>query len=82
MATDLAKFHNHLNATAVQLKLEHRKSPTEKFIWVFEGLLILALMFISGMWYKDPTGNYEPIIVGLTLVIPLIALGIKFSGKK
>jgi hypothetical protein len=81
MATDLAKFQNHLNATAVQLKLKHRKSLTEKFFWGFEGLLILTLMFISGMWYKDSTGNYEPIIVGLGLVIPLIALGIKFSGK-
>ena len=82
MATDLARFQNHLNATAVQLKLEHRKSLTEKFFWGFEGLLILVSMFITGMWYKDPTGNYEPILACLGLAIPLIALGIKLSGKK
>ena len=82
MATDLAKFHNQLNATTVQLKLSNIKSPTEKFLWGFEGVLLLISMFISGMWYKDPTGNYEPILVGLGLAIPLVALGIKLSGKK
>ena len=82
MATDLAKFHNQLNATTVQLKLSNIKSSTEKFLWGFEGVLLLISMFISGMWYKDPTGNYEPILVGLGLAIPLVALGIKLSGKK
>lgn len=82
MATDLAKFKNQLNATAIQLKLVHRKSAMEKFLWGLEGLLLLISMFISGMWYKNPAGNYEPFLVGLGLAIPLIALGIKFGTKK
>jgi hypothetical protein len=82
MATDIAKFHNQLNATLVKLMLSNRKSPTEIFLWSIEGVLLLILMFISGMWYKDPTGNYEPVIVGLGFSIPLIALGIKSSRNK
>ena len=82
MATDLAKFQNDLSAIAVQLKLAHRKSSTEKILWGLEGLLLLMSMFISGMWYKDPTGNYEPILVVVGLVISFIFLGIKISGKK
>lgn len=82
MANDLAKFQNQLNVTCVHLKLNNTMSPTEKFLWGFEGILLLVSMFIAGMWYKDPAGNYEPVLVGLGLVIPILAIGIKFGAKK
>jgi uncharacterized membrane protein YqaE (UPF0057 family) len=34
------------------------------------------------MWFKDPSGNYEPIIVILALIIPLIAVFIKMGSKR
>lgn len=82
MANDLAKFQNQLNAASVHLKLNNVMSPTEKLLWGIEGLLLLISMFIAGMWYKDPSGNYEPVLVGLGLVIPLLAIGIKFGAKR
>ncbi len=82
MATELAKFQNKLNATAVQLKLNTAMSPKDKFLWGVEAVLLLVSMFIAGMWYKDPNGNYEPVIVGLGLAFSLIALVLKFGGKK
>lgn len=82
MANDLANFHNSLNAIIIDLKLNSHMTPIEKTLWVFEGLLLLSSMFIAGLWYKDPSGNYEPILVGLGLIIPLIAIGIKYGSKK
>lgn len=76
MATDLAKFQNSLNAAIIQIKLSKHRSPITKALWGLEALLLLATMFIAGMWFKDPDGNYEPLIVGLSLVIPLIFVGI------
>lgn len=82
MATELAKFQNQLNKTTVQLKLNRSISPIEKVFWVIEGILLLVSMFIAGMWYKDPAGNYEPILVGLGLTIPLLVVVFKFGAKK
>lgn len=82
MAKDLAKFQNKLNSAAVQIKLSKTTSPIEKVFWVIEGILLLVSMFIAGMWYKDPTGNFEPVLVGLGLAISLLALAFKFGAKK
>ncbi len=56
--------------------------PLIKVVWVSETILILSPMFIAGKWYKDPSGNYEPVIVGLGLAIALVAIGIKFATSK
>jgi len=82
MATDLANFHNSLSAFVLNLKRKNKISAIEKGLWCFEGLLLLLSMFIAGMWFKDPDGNYEPILVGLGFVIPLLAIGIKLGTKK
>ena len=81
MAEDLANFQTTLNAFVIDLKQQKSISSFEKGVWVFEGLLLLVSMFISRMWYKNPEGNYEPILVGLALIIPLIAVWLKFGRK-
>lgn len=82
MATDLAKFHNSLNAAIIQIKLSKHVPPITKALWGLEAVLLLATMFIAGMWFKDPDGNYEPLIAGLSLAIPLIFVSIKLSARK
>ena len=82
MATDYANFQNSLNVIVLDLKHKNYMSPVIKGLWYLEGFLLLASMFISGMWFKDPSGNYEPILVGLGFVIPLLAVGIKIGTKK
>jgi len=43
------------------------------------GLSQTVIIFVP----KIPAnGNYEPILVGLGLIIPLLAIGIKLSAKK
>ena len=81
MAGDLASFHNDLNAFVIELKQQKSTSSFEKGIWIFEGFLLLVSMFIAGMWYQNPKGNYEPILVGLALITSLIALWLKFGRK-
>lgn len=81
-ATDMANFHNSLNIAIIELKQKVTMPISTKVIWSMEASLILASMFIAGMWYKDPGGNYEPIVVGLALVIPLLAIFARFSAKK
>lgn len=82
MATDLANFQNTLNAFVLNLKLKHKISPIEKGLWCLDGLLLLISMFIVSMWFQNPAGNYEPILVGLGLVIPLLTVGIKLGREK
>lgn len=82
MAKHLATFRNRLNLQALELKRKTTKSPVEKILWALEVAIILASMFIAGMWFKDPQGNYEPILVGLGLVTPLIYLGIRRAAKQ
>jgi len=82
MASNLAVFQNTLNAAILELKHKSSVSTLSKALWCLEAILLLTSVFIAGMWYKDPNGNYEPILVGLGLVIPLVGLIIKLSSKK
>jgi len=81
-ATDMANFHNSLNVAILELKQSSTLPTSAKIIWSVEAFLMLVSMFIAGMWYQDPNGNYEPIVVGLALVIPLLAVIAKFNAKK
>ena len=81
-ATDMANFHNSLNVAILELKQNSTMPIGLKILWAIEAFLLLASMFIAGMWYKDPNGVYEPIVVGLALVIPLLAVAAKFGAKK
>lgn len=80
LANNRAVFLNSLNAKIIDIK-KTSKSSIEKILWVIEIIIVLTSIFIAGMWFKDPQGNYEPILVGLGLVIPLIYLGIRHSVK-
>ena len=82
MGTDLANFQNLLNSAVLELKLGSHMPPLTKVFWCLEAVLLLVSMFVAGMWYKDPKGNYEPILVGLGLVIPIIAVLIKLNQHK
>jgi hypothetical protein len=81
-ATDMANFNNTLNVAILELKQSTTMPTSTKILWGIEAMLLLASMFIAGMWYKDPQGNYEPVVVGLTLVITLLAIIARFSAKK
>ncbi|MEH6579700.1 MAG: hypothetical protein V7731_21800 [Amphritea sp.] len=81
-STDMANFHNTLNVAILELKQSNTMPISTKIFWSVEASLLLASMFIAGMWFKDPDGNYEPILVGLALVIPLLAIVVRFSAKK
>ena len=81
MDGDLANFQNTLNAFAIDLKQQKYISSFEKAVWAFEGLLLLSSMFIAGMWYKNPAGNYEPVLAVLALIISSIAVWMKFCRK-
>lgn len=82
MENDLEIFQNQLNVLSIQLKLSKAMPQTNKLLWGIQSVLLLISMFITYIWYKDPTGNYEPIVIGLGLVVSLLAICIAFSGKK
>lgn len=82
MAVDLANFQNALNTAILQIKHKTAARPFAKVWWAVEMMLLLIAAGVVGMWYKDPSGNYEPIIVGLSLIIPLVGVAIKLSSKK
>lgn len=82
MANNLAAFQNALNAKVLEIKQNTQKSPIEKLLWAFEGVLLVVSIFVAGMWFKDPEGNYEPVLVGVGLIMPLVYLLIKRVTKK
>lgn len=76
-STRKATFQNQLNLKVLQLKSTQTKSPLEKTLWVIEIAMITSLIFISGMWFSDPEGNYEPLFAGLSLLVPFLYLLIR-----
>ena len=53
---------------------------TNSFTWVdilariLEGVLLLTIVFLAGRWSNDPQDNYEPYIVILTVVMPIVEI--------
>ncbi|WOT03691.1 hypothetical protein [Shewanella youngdeokensis] len=82
MANSLAIFQNNLNTKTLDLKLNTTKSPAEKTLWTVEFIFLAISLFVAGMWFNDPSGNYEPFIVGLTSAMLLIPLIIRRIGKQ
>ncbi|WP_136805858.1 hypothetical protein [Desulfosediminicola flagellatus] len=82
MVHDWKNFENSLNVYSLNLKHNRTMSTLEKSLWCLEGLLLAISVFISGMWFKYPNGNYEPIIVALGLLISAIAIAMKIYIKK
>ena len=82
MASDLAKFQNSLNAAILQQKQRKQIPLLVKILWGLEAVILLSSIFLAWMWFKDPGGNYEPIIVGLGLAMPIILVFIKIGSKK
>jgi hypothetical protein len=82
LADSKAVFQNQLNAKIIDLKKSASKSMIEKVLWIFEFLVIALSIFISGMWFNNPQGNYEPVLVGLGLLISLIYLVIRHISKQ
>lgn len=81
MALNTANFNNTLNAVVLDKKFNSSKSTTIWILWGIEGALLLITIFISGMWYSNPIGNYEPIVVGLASMMSLLGLVIRFRKK-
>jgi hypothetical protein len=81
IAKSLAIFCNNLNVKILELKQNTVKSSVERTLWAVEFLFLAISIFIAGMWYKDPEGNYEPILVGLSTAMLLILLIIRRVGK-
>jgi hypothetical protein len=82
MANNLAIFQNNLNAKILELKQHTVKSPIERALWVVEFIFLAISIFVSGMWFNDPAGNYEPFLVGLLSVMSLILLIIRRMSKQ
>jgi hypothetical protein len=82
MANGLAIFQNCLNTKVLELKQSTVKSPVERTLWVVEFTFLAISIFVSGMWFNDPDGNYEPFLVGLVSVMSLILLIIRRIGKQ
>lgn len=60
--------------TEKDIKSSIKKTTLKKSIMIIEILLSLILAFILGMWFNDQSGNYEPIVVILPLIIATIHL--------
>tara|TARA_Y100000588_G_scaffold180051_1_gene193866 strand:+ start:1224 stop:1481 length:258 start_codon:yes stop_codon:yes gene_type:complete len=75
-------FQNQLNLKIIELKIVHVKTPLEIGLWVLDLVVIAALIFISGMWFSDPEGNYEPLFAGLGLLVPFIYVLIRRTSKQ
>ncbi len=82
MASDLAKFQNELNLISEKLRRNNEASRLKTAIWVIEGVLLLASVSIASMWYKEPSGNYEPILFGIGCIMSLIPICTKLYTKR
>jgi hypothetical protein len=43
-----------------------------RFLRILSGLLVLATIVLGVLWYRDPTGNYEPLIYVMGTIATLV----------
>ena len=79
METEKVTFQNRLGVLLINLEQAKTESALQKAVWSTEGILLLISMFVAGMWFNDPEGNYEPLLVGLGIAISLLSLWLKFG---
>lgn len=82
MASNLAKFQNELNLISEKLRRNNEASHLKIAMWAIEGVLLLASVSIACMWYKEPSGNYEPILFGIGCIMSLIPICTNFYTKR
>lgn len=80
--TNRAEFQSDLRHYIIELKSDKTLSKKQKILMGIEGAILLAMTFLAGMWFKDPSGNYEPLIAIGGLLIPAIAIASKLKGSK
>jgi len=82
IAAGKARFLNELNLAIVESGLQKEVPLFDKASWIVELLLTIISIFIAGMWFANPEGNYEPLLVVLALVITLNGIIIKLRWSK
>ncbi len=80
--TNRAEFQSDLKNYIIKLKSNTTLNKKQKILMGIEGAILLAMTFLAGMWFKDPGGNYEPLIAIGGLLIPAIAIASKLKKSK
>ncbi|MBT4492464.1 MAG: hypothetical protein HOC70_04410 [Gammaproteobacteria bacterium] len=75
-------FANAVEVYLHNLAASGTDSASRQVFWASELVLIAICIFLAGMWFKDPTGNYEPIILGLGFVVSLLAVDYRVAYAK
>jgi hypothetical protein len=76
----LDKLKNNLETHCIQLK-NQGLSKLDKVLLVIEGICLLATAFLAGQWSMNPKGNFEPYIVIIGVLVPLIELSRRIYKK-
>lgn len=79
--TNRAEFRNDLQNYLIQFKNNEEKGRAPKVLIWIEVILLVAMALVAGMWFKDPEGNYEPLLIILGLPLSAIAVILKIRTK-
>ena len=67
-------LESRIQQRIISLKSMTSFSWPDKLALSLEGTLLLAIAFLAGKWSNDPQGNYEPYIVILGVVMPVVEI--------
>lgn len=82
LATIKAEFYADLETYLLSLKSATNKERYLVRLWWIEGILLLFSLGLAVIWFLDPNGNYEPLLVIAGLLIPIILFGGKIKKLK
>jgi hypothetical protein len=73
--TEINRLRNQLDQFLLSLKTSRKFSALDKVMLGAEAICLLTTAFLAGKWSSDPSGNYEPYIIIVGVVVPLLEIG-------
>ncbi|MGH8563485.1 MAG: hypothetical protein ACREXW_05115 [Gammaproteobacteria bacterium] len=68
----IKRLENEIDQYLIRLKKAAKLSTMDKVMFFVEAVALLGTVFLAGRWSVDPSGNYEPYIVTLGVLVPLL----------
>lgn len=82
---EVVSHHAHVTAelkTRVEQIIIANKRPTERVLVTIELLLLAAIAFVAGAWWRDPGANYEPLLAIGSVLLAVLEVARRVRNKE
>lgn len=83
--SDVVSHHADVTAelkTKVERLIIASRRPTDRVLLTIELSLLAVIAFIAGAWWRDPSGNYEPLLAIGSVLLALLEVARRVRNKE